>query len=463
MHEVEGRGSGALAELGHQVEGQVLLPGSAGYEAARRPAIARFHGVRPRAVVRCASVADLAATLRAARAAGLPVAVRSGGHCFAGQSSSEGGVVIDVTPLNAVTVDGGQVTAGAGTRLGELYDALDRHGVTLPAGCGPTVGIAGLTLGGGLGILGRTYGLTCDSLRAAEVVLADGRVVGCDERREPDLFWALRGGGTLGVVTSLVFDTVPAPDATGFHLTWPHRRATGVIEAWQGWAPDAPDALAASLVVSTAADPDRPPVISVFGAYMGGEAAGAALLAELADRVGEGPATAAYHPGPYRDVKRYLSTLDVHGLGGEPAGEDEGLMFQKSEYFARTLPPDAVAALVEHLVADRVPGQERELDFSPWGGAYTRVPGDATAFPHRSERFLLKHATVVAGPAGVEAGRRWLERSWALTHPHGTGGVYPNFPDPDLADPDLACYGANRHRLDQVRAAYDPDRVFGGQ
>jgi Berberine and berberine like len=138
-------------------------------------------------------------------------------------------------------------------------------------------------------------------------------------------------------------------------------------------------------------------------------------------------------------------------------------MYQKSEYFARTLPPEAVAALVEHLVTERVPGQERELDFSPWDGAYTRVPPDATAFPHRSERFLLKHAAVVTDPAGVDAGRRWLERSWALTRPHGTGGVYPNFPDPDLADPELAYFGANRERWARVRETYDPGRVFGGR
>jgi FAD/FMN-containing dehydrogenase len=400
--------------------------------------------------------------LRSAEAAGLAVAVRSGGHCFAGRSSSDG-LIIDVTPLNAVALDGGRVTVGAGTRLGELYDVLDRHGVTLPAGCGPTVGIAGLTLGGGLGILGRTYGLTCDSLRAAEVVLADGRVVTCDERREPELFWALRGGGngTLGVVTSLVFDTVPAPDATGFHLTWPHPRAAAIIEAWQGWAPDAPDALAASLVISTAADPGRPPVISVFGAYLGGEAACADLLAELAGRAGGEPASAAYRPGSYRQVKRYLSTLDVHGLGEPADAADEGLMFQKSEYFANTLPPDVVAALVEHLVTDRVAGEERELDFSPWAGAYTRVAREATAFPHRTERFLLKHAAVVDA-AGVAGGRRWLERSWALTHPHGTGGVYPNFPDPDLADPELAYLGANRDRWVRIRDTYDPGRVFSG-
>ena len=127
------------------------------------------------------------------------------------------------------------------------YDALDRHGLTIAAGCGPTVGIAGLTLGGGLGILGRGSGLTCDQLRRARVVLADGRVVECDERRDEDLFWALRGagGGTLGVVASFDFATVPARPGTGFHLIWPHSAAAAVIEAWQVWAPDAPDELAA--------------------------------------------------------------------------------------------------------------------------------------------------------------------------------------------------------------------------
>jgi FAD/FMN-containing dehydrogenase len=454
-----------------------VLPGSRDYESLRRPAIGRFQDVRPRAVARCATPADVAEAISYARARGLAMAVRSGGHCFAGRSSTDG-VVIDVTPMGGVTLTGSAtVTVGAGTRLGDLYDALTVHGVTIPAGCGPTVGIAGLTLGGGLGILGRRYGLTCDALRAARVVLADGRVVECDEQRDADLFWALRGGGngggdgtsTLGVVTSLTFETVPAPEATGFHLTWPAGNAgaviDAVIQAWQAWAPDAPDELAASLVISTAADSARPPVISVFGAWVSGgpqgtEAGCRSLLDELATRVGTVPASAEYRYGSFRATKRYLTEVDVHGTGEPEPPATEVHSYSKSEFFDRQLSPDTVAALVEHLIADRRSGEVRELDFTPWGGAYNRVARDATAFPHRGERFLLKQSAVVPRANPGDLARRWLDRSWELTHPYGTGGVYPNFPDPDLADPAGAYYGANRARLDKVKAAYDPENVF---
>jgi FAD/FMN-containing dehydrogenase len=156
------------------IAGEVVLPGSPGYELARKPPIARFQDVRPQAVVRCATPSDVAETISLASRAGLPIAARSGGHCFAGNSSTQG-IVIDVTPMRSVSVRDGVATVGAGARLGDLYDALAAHDLTIPAGCGPTVGIAGLVLGGGLGILGRGHGLTSDHLLGAEVVLADGR------------------------------------------------------------------------------------------------------------------------------------------------------------------------------------------------------------------------------------------------------------------------------------------------
>jgi FAD/FMN-containing dehydrogenase len=205
-----------LTRLQDVLMGEVIEPGMPGYEAARRPAMARFWHIRPRAVVRCASAEDVAHALAFARRTGLRVVPRGGGHCLAGRSSTDG-IVLDMTPLRSISVaPAGVATIGAGARLAEVYDALHEHGLTLPAGCGPAVGIAGLTLGGGLGILGRRYGLTCDRLLGAQVVLADGRIVDCDEHCEPDLFWALHGagGGQFGVVTSLVFDPVPAPEAT---------------------------------------------------------------------------------------------------------------------------------------------------------------------------------------------------------------------------------------------------------
>jgi FAD/FMN-containing dehydrogenase len=459
------------------IAGEVILPGSPGYELARKPAIARFHDARPRAVVRCQVPADVAETIAFARRHQVPAAVRSGGHSFAGRSSTAG-IVIDVSPMASVSTAGGVATAGGGTCLGALYDTLAGQHVTVAGGCGPTVGVAGLTLGGGLGILGRVHGLTCDQLLAAEVVLADGRVAECDDRREPGLLWALRGagGGNFGVVTSLTFRTVPAPAATSFHLTWPHRNAVSVVEAWQAWAPAAPAELAASLLLTAAGEAGRPPAVHVFGTMLGAESATTALLAALAARAGADPASLFVQNLPYQETKRYLTRLGdqmrepaegqqapegQQAAEGRPAAEAHD--FSKSEFFARPLPADAITALVAGFGRQRPAGQSRELDFTPWAGAYNRPAADATAFPHRDALFLLKHTVSVdpgADAAGREAARRWLDRSWATVHPFGTGGVYPNFPDPGLADEAGAYYGVNLARLLRVKARYDPDGFF---
>jgi FAD/FMN-containing dehydrogenase len=413
--------------LQQTIAGEVLTPEAAGYEEARKPAIARFHDVRPQAVVRCRAAEDVAEAVAFAGRSGLPVTARSGGHCFAGRSTTTG-MVIDVGPLDSVSVADGVATIGAGARLGAVYDALLVHGVTIAAGCGPEVGIAGLTLGGGLGIMGRREGLTCDQLLGAELVLADGRRVTCDAEREAELFWALRGagGGHFGIVTEFTFRTVAAPEATAFDLRW-ERATTELVQAWQAWAPDAPDELAASLLISAGPDPAEPPVVKVFGAMLAGRAETEAALAHL------DPATAELFHGSHRDVKRHLAGA------GEP---EAGHPYNRSEFFREELPTEAIAALLEHFEAGRRPGEARELDFSPWGGAYNRVPVDATAFAHRDARFLLKHAAVLA-PGEQPSG--WLDRSWEIVHPWGTGGVYPNFPEPGL--PGTAYWGANYERL----------------
>ena len=448
--------------LRNSVRGELFLPADSGYETVYRPAIARFHHVRPQAVVRCVADADVAVVLGFARAVGLPVAIRGGGHSFEGTSTTPG-LLIDLSHIAGVSIlDGGALArVGAGARLGAVYDTLSSAGRTIPAGCGADVGVAGLTLGGGLGILGRAYGLSCDALRAARVVLADGRIVDCDDDLEPELFWALRGGGngTIGVVTSLVFATVPAPEMTSFHLTWEPEHAGAVVAAWQAWAPDAPETMAASLVVSTAADPVLLPVTSVFGAAHGSAEGDLALLEEFAERVGHPPATRSHQRSSHREIKRVLADLEVHGTPARPGAHEHS----RSEFFVHPLSPETIAALLANLSADRRPGEERELDFTPWAGAYNRVPPTATAFPHRAERFLLKQAVSVAAEAEEAervAARDWLDRSWQLTHPASTGGVYPNFPDPGLDDPARAYFGANAERLRAAVHAYDPDGVF---
>jgi FAD/FMN-containing dehydrogenase len=450
------------------IAGSVILPDSHDYELVRKPAMARFESVRPQAVIRCRTAADVSAAIALARRIRLPAAIRSGGHSVAGRSSTEG-IVIDVAPMNSVSVAGDVARVGAGARLGELYDALARHGRTIPAGCGPSVGIAGLTLGGGIGILGRKHGLTCDQLLQAEVVLADGRVVEAGEYAEDDLFWALRGagGGNFGVVTSFVFRTVPAPAATVFHLVWPLAHAAAAVEAWQAWAPAAPDELDATLRLSAAGGAARPPLADVFGAVLASEAEAAGLLGELIAQVGAEPVMAFRRHMPYREVKRYLDGLEpVEGEAGKASpgqAPKPGPLFSKSEFFRRPLPSETVMALVSNLAQGLEEGQSREVSFLPWGGAYNRVAADATAFAHRAELFLVQHLVSVnpgASRAAGQAARDWLSRSWALVHPSGSGGVYPNFPDPDLQDWAHAYHGANYGRLLRIKDRYDPGNFF---
>jgi FAD/FMN-containing dehydrogenase len=451
------------------VGGEVVLAGSPAYERLPAPFNARFDPVRPRAVVRCASPEDVAETVGFAHRHGLALAMRGGGHDFAGRSSTEG-VLLDLTPMAPVSVADGVARVGGGTRQGQVAATLRAHGLVVPGGTCPSVGVAGLTLGGGLGLLGRRYGLSADHLLAAQVVLADGRVVDCDAHHHPDLFWALRGGGAgqFGVVTSLELRLRPAPDATNFRLLWPPRHAAAVIAAWQGWAPTAPDELAASLVLAVPAEVDRPSVVEVFGVMLGGPSDATGLLEDLVDRVGMDPvSTFAEHLSYWETLERWArldhTASDPAGLAPPRPTPPPGYHVIRSEFFARSLPADAVAALVELLVQGRAQGQARELDFSPWGGAYNRVPADATAFVHRDPRFSLKHAATVdpaASAVAKQAAHGWADRSWASVHPWGTGRVFPNFADPDLEDWAEAYYGANLDRLRRVKARYDPDNVF---
>jgi FAD/FMN-containing dehydrogenase len=299
-------------------------------------------------------------------------------------------------------------------------------------------------------------------------VLADGRVVDCDEHREPNLFWALRGagGGQFGIVTTFLFRTVPAQDLTCFKLGWPYAQAAAAIELWQDWAPDAPDELAASLLITTTGDLDEA-VVTIFGAMLGTETETADTLDQLIVRLDADPVSTTIKQMPYRIAKTFLAE---HAPGAERsdnttpvAPHQPRVMFAKSEFFRQPLPPDAIAALVDSFAEGRGPGHARELDFTPWSGAYNRTRTEATAFAHRNERFLLKHAVVLDADATTherDTARDWLVRSWSTVHPHGSGGIYPSFPDPDLTDWARAYHGGNYERLTHVKARYDRDNLF---
>jgi FAD/FMN-containing dehydrogenase len=452
-----------------RIDGDVALPGSPAYLAAPPAFNARFRDVEPAAMVSCASPQDAAEAILFARRHGLELATRAGGHSFAAHSSTRG-LLVDVTPMRSVTVAEGVATVGAGVRLGEVYQALQDHDLTIPGGTCPPVGVAGLTLGGGLGILGRKYGVTSDHLIGAEVVLADGRILQCDDHHDQDLFWALRGAGAgnFGVVTALVFRAVPAPQATtNLHLAWPYAHAAAVVGAWQRWAPTGPDELAASLKITAGTDPDRPPAVDLYGAFHGSRADAARLAEELVGQVGSDPTVAALTPMTWPQTRKFWAELgntgEESGRPSVPQPPEAQCLYAKSEFFARPLPADAVGALLEAFVEGRTAGEARELDFMPWGGAYNRRPPDATAFVHRDQLFQLKHAVVLhpdAPPANQAAAHAAATRSWASVHPWGSGRVFQNFADPDLQHWAQAYYGPNYDRLVRVKARYDPANLF---
>jgi FAD/FMN-containing dehydrogenase len=398
--------------------------------------------VRPRLVVRCRSVSDVVDAVTYAAATGNRIAPRGGGHCFAGRSSTDG-IVLDMSGLDGISVaDDGIATIGAGARLGQVYAALHAHGRTLPAGCGPTVGITGLTLGGGIGLLGRKHGLTCDRLVGAQVVLADGSVVDCDHDHEPELFWGLRGagGGQFGVVTSLRFDTVPEPMTTRIEAHWSDIALQRLISAWQAWAPDAPDELTANLTLVS--EPGEPVQATLFGASTLEEGSTRQLLQELIDRAGVAPTIELRIGLPYHHLKSTFA---------DPRDVPERALRIRSEFFSHAIAHDTLASVLSQLGEPRTIGR-REITFTAMGGAYNRVTEAATAFAHRSERFLLEHIAEAADP--------WVDGSWATAHADGSGRVYPNFPDPALDDWAVAYHAGNHPRLRAVKNAYDPHRLF---
>ncbi|WP_395110808.1 FAD-binding oxidoreductase [Actinomadura sp. SCN-SB] len=444
--------------LARGLEGRLIRPDDAAYDQARRLYIPRFDDVRPAGVAYCDGPDDVAECLGFATRMRLPVAVRCGGHNYAGWSTGTG-LVIDVSPMNAVRADGGRAVVGAGARLIDLYDRLALQGGGVPAGTCPTVGVAGLTLGGGLGPLSRLHGLTCDVLQTVTVVTVDGKARTCDADRDPDLFWACRGGGggNFGVAVEFAFRTHRATDLTSFTLRWPWARAAAVIGGWQRWAPSAPDEVWTSLQLSTAPGAGTPTVEVI------GVAPADPDLSALVAAVGSEPFARDARSRPYLDTMKAAggcagqSTAACHARGDLPGQRPEG-RFPRTDYAGkshmayRPLSGAAIAALVARFTGGNgVSGRAVLMD--AMGGAIARIgPGD-TAFPHRRALFSVQY-----NAGGDDLG--WLRATHAAMEPHLGGAAYVNYMDPDLRGWSRAYYGANLDRLTKVKAAYDPRSLF---
>lgn len=460
--------------LGRGLAGQLVRPGDSDYATARLLFDPRFDGLRPAGIAFCANPADVAECLAFVRRFAVAVTPRSGGHSYAGYSSGQG-LVIDVTRINTVTqVGSGIARIGAGTRLVDLYAGLDAHGVTVPGGSCPTVGVAGLTLGGGIGVVTRAYGTLSDNLRSVQMVTPDGTVRECDADRNADLFWACRGGGggNFGVATAFTFTTHPTQQMVLFFLNWSWSQASKVIAAWQSWAPNAPDELWSNLHALSSLDgAGDTPTIQVGGTYLGSLSGAQELISRLVDRIGSSPQGSPFvsshaHAMMIEAGCSQLSTAQCHLPWQNPAGtlqrESE---FAKSHIFTRALSPAAISAIIA-AVEQRQRlggGGQGGVAFDALGGAVNRVAPDATAFVHRDGLFVGQFTTTwsdSATNAQTAAQQNWLRGFHQAMTPYASGQAYQNYLDPELANWQQAYYGANYARLVQVREKYDPDHVF---
>lgn len=465
-----------LASLSQRLSTPLIEPRSVGYPSAARLYNPRFDATsKPAAIARCRTADDVASCVRFAAESDLPMALRAGGHSYGGWSSSSG-LVVDVATLNSVVVDTSARTArfGAGARLIDAYQALSAKGVAIAGGSCPTVGLTGLLLGGGVGVLSRQFGLTCDALRAATVVTADGRIRTVDARHDPDLFWALRGGGggSFAAVLDLTLAVQPAPTVHTFFLEWDFGHAATVLTAWMGWVSRADRRLWSTCKLL--ADPRTDGLhVTVSGTWIGPSNQLDAALAPLVNGI------AAPTTVNQRSTLDYLSAMFLEaGCYGQTAAQcvAAGLSSPLRQPFAATsailgspLPASGVSTAIAQAQAGlSVPGiVEGGMSFDALGGAIsTLAPGD-TAFVHRDALASIQYTATwpaPAGPSGTSADPspfdRYVRRERAALAPWTGPSAYVNYADPSISAYGEAYWGANYPRLRAVKRAYDPAELF---
>jgi len=445
-----------LHRLKRSLRGDVVQPGDPGYDEARTLYNAMIDK-RPRVIARCADERDVAEAVRFGRESGLLVAIRGGGHNGPGLGSCDDGLVIDLSGMKDVQVDPESRTAtvAPGCTQGDVDRATHEHGLAVPAGIVSTTGVAGLALGGGHGYLSRKYGLTSDNLLEADVVLADGRRVTASERENPDLLWALRGGGgNFGVVTRFLFRAHPVSTVYAGPVFWDLDHTAEIMRWYRDFLPSAPRELCPFLglkrVPSVEAFPEElwgRPTCTLVCCYQGGEAEGARAVERIRDELPT-PMLDGMAEMPFPDWQSAFDPVFPTGLQWYWKGD-----------FVRELPDEAIEAHAEH--AGRLPANRSVMHLYPIDGAVQEVPSDATAWGCRDATWSMVIAGVDADPANAELVKRWARDYWEALHPFNPGGGYVNFMMADEGDARVeATYGPNYRRLAEVKAKIDPENFF---
>ncbi len=458
-----------LRDLARSVRGPVVMGDDPGLPVAAQLWNSRFDRVRPKAVVYAIDERDVQQTVRWAARTGTRLATRAGGHSYEGYSTTTSGVILDISDLSRIEVNARERKAsiGGGAQLVNVYNTLANDGQTIPGGSCPTVGIAGLTLGGGLGFAGRRWGTTSDNLLAARIVTPDGRIRTIDRTRDEDLYWACRGGGggNFGVVTAFLFRTYPADPATLFQIAYAWEDMPAVLDAWQRWAPFAtPDVFSLCTMGTKGGEPR----IEISGQYFGPADDVAALVR---------PVTAVAAPTAFNmETKKYIEAVKYWAQCTEFTAEQclrakenpDGRIGRpsfgaKSDYVRRPLPAAGIAAIkrwIEVRQAQRETVGPGNVICDAYGGAINEVSPTATAFAHRDMHYSIQYDAEWTVPEGQRPTLDWLGGVHGAMRPHVTGSAYVNYIDSRQPDWQRAYYGRNFARLVDVKGRYDPDNVF---
>jgi FAD/FMN-containing dehydrogenase len=439
----------AVTELGSTFTGQLLQPPDAGYEEARKV----HNGLvnkRPALIARCRGVADVVDAVKLAQKLGLEVAVRGGGHNVAGRATVEGGLMIDLSPMKGISVDAKALTARVqgGVTWAEFNREAQLHGLAVTGGVVSSTGVAGLTLGGGLGWLMGKHGMALDNLRAVELVTADGRVVRASNEDEPDLFWAVRGGGgNFGVATSFEFQLHPVgPTITGGLVAHPFDRARDVLRYFRDFTKSLPDEFTVFGGLIHAPDGSGTKLAAMVAAHCGPIAAGEAAVRPL-KQFGP-PAMDAVGPIQYSQLNGMLDAAYPKGA----------LNYWKSSFLTE-LSDAAIDKMIECFA--RCPTPMGQLLLEHFHGAATRVKVGDTAFPHRAVGYNMIILCEWMDPAMTDACIAWARETYTAMQPFMAPGRYVNYMgDDEAGDASAAAYGPNYKRLQQLKSKYDPGNFF---
>ncbi len=461
-------------KLRSRISGPLYLEDADGYEDAKRVENPRFDGALPLAVLAATSADDVAQAVRFAAEADVPFVVRAGGHSYSGYSSGDveqaglpPSLVIDLRGLSGIRVeDSGAAVIGAGASLIQVYDAVGARGRAVAGGSCATVGVAGLTLGGGVGVLTRAYGLTSDALRSVELVTAGGEIVTASADENEDLLWACRGGGgQVGIVTSLTFETVPAPTITTVFLEWAFTDAVPVILAWQQWAPEADPRLWSTLKLLSGARHDGP-TIQLTATWTGPSAELDAQVAGLHEAAGVLPLVNSVRPDrTYTDVMfGYAGCAEV---AVDQCTTGEGGALRREAFSAASHVPydpldaEGAAVLMQRCVlGHRLGAIETAVSLDALGGAVRELAADSTAFGHRGAFATVQYTATYEEGGDPVPFDEFVRQSRASMVQFWGEGAYFNYSDATLADPGNAYFGKNARRLAEIRAAADPAGVF---